>query len=105
MTDNVNVDQGEHSQQDAATLLLAAAEELGLDPGVVRLSTSGSGPGFNAPEDVVKKAGLKAEKVEEEEVSDKLEGPTPEHFAKQNSTDDEQDKPAAKKSAVKTPSK
>lgn len=40
---------------DNAVLLLAAAEELGLDQNVVRTSTDGAG-GFYAPPEVVKKA-------------------------------------------------
>lgn len=40
---------------ETATLLLAAAEDLELDPGVVRTGTGV----FLAPPDVVKKAGVK----------------------------------------------
>jgi hypothetical protein len=46
--------QIEGRSADKATLLLAAAEDLGLDAGVVR-TTSG---GYLVPEDVADKAGL-----------------------------------------------
>lgn len=82
MGDNVRVDQGDKSGQDAAILLLAAAEELDLPAGVVGLDTTGpSGAVFTAPEEVVKKAGLSVEKDEQAEVSDRLEGPTADFFA------------------------
>lgn len=41
---------------DNATYLLAAAEELGLDPGVVQVDHSAGG--FTAPAEVVDRAGL-----------------------------------------------
>lgn len=47
---------------DNAVLLLAAAEELGLDQSVVRTSTDGEG-GFYAPPEVVKKATASAKKA------------------------------------------
>ena len=82
MSDNVFVDQGDYNGQEAAILLLAAAEELDLPPGVVSVDTTGSsGSRFQAPADVVKKAGLKPEKDQAEEVPDQLDGPTPEFFA------------------------
>lgn len=82
MGDIVKVDQGEHSGQDAATLLLAAAEELDLPAGVVTVDTTGpNGMVFAAPEEVVKKAGLKAQKDADEDVPDRLAGPTPDFFA------------------------
>jgi hypothetical protein len=82
MSDNVFVDNGDNSGQDAATLLLAAAEELDLPAGVVVVDTTGpSGSRFSAPAEVVKKAGLKEAKEESEEVPDRLAGPTPDFFA------------------------
>lgn len=52
---------------DNAVLLLAAAEELGLDAAVVETTSEGT---FRVPQDVVDKAGLgkkaKAEKAEPE---------------------------------------
>lgn len=82
MSDNVFVDQGDKSGQDAAVLLLAAAEELDLPAGVVVVDTTGpNGAQFSAPEEVVKKAGLKVRADDEEEVPDRLEGPTPDFFA------------------------
>lgn len=44
---------------DNATLLLAAAEKMGLDPSVVR--TSPTDGGFYVPADVAKEAGFDAE--------------------------------------------
>lgn len=82
MSDNVFVDQGDKSGQDAAVLLLAAAEELDLPAGVVHVDTTGpNGAQFSAPEEVVKKAGLKVKKEEDEEVPERLEGPTSDFFA------------------------
>lgn len=46
-----------NNNKDNAVLLLAAAEELGLDSSVVRTSTSA----FVVPEDVAKKAGFNSE--------------------------------------------
>lgn len=81
MSDNVFVDQGDKSGQDAAVLLLAAAEELDLPAGVVTVDTTGpEGAQFKAPSEVVKKAGLKEAKSEDEDVPEKLEGPTPDFF-------------------------
>ena len=51
MSDEVEVPFGD-KPSDQATLLLAAAEDLGLDPGVVR-TTEG---GFSVPQDVHDKA-------------------------------------------------
>jgi hypothetical protein len=82
MSDNVLVDQGDKSGQDTAVLLLAAAEELDLPAGVVQVDTTGpNGAQFRAPEDVVKKAGLKAKADEAEDVPERLEGPTADFFA------------------------
>lgn len=82
MSENVIVEQGEHNGQETAILLLAAAEELDLPAGVVRVDTIGSdGARFSAPEEVVKKAGLKVAVDEDEEVSDRLTGPTADFFA------------------------
>jgi len=41
---------------DTATLLLAAAEDLELEPGVVKTTSTGT---FIVPSDVAKKAGVK----------------------------------------------
>src|SRR6478736_2636999 len=49
---------------DNATLLLAAAEELDLDPSVVATTSHGH---FLVPEDVAKKAGLDYETTEDRE--------------------------------------
>lgn len=82
MGDNVRVDQGDTGQQDAAVLLLAAAEELGLPAGVVTVDTLGpDGPSFSAPQEVVEKAGFKAEESPSEDVPDRLQGPTADFFA------------------------
>jgi hypothetical protein len=82
MSDNVIVDNGDKSGQDTAVLLLAAAEELDLPAGVVHVDTTGpSGARFKAPQEVVDKAGLKAAKDEDEEVPERLEGPTSDFFA------------------------
>lgn len=82
MGDNVRVDQGDKSGQDAAVLLLAAAEELDLPASVVSVDTTGpNGATFVAPKEVVEKAGLSEEEKQDEEVSDRLEGPTPDFFA------------------------
>lgn len=82
MSDNVFVDQGDKSGQDAAVLLLAAAEELDLPAGVVQVDTTASGGAqFRAPKEVVDKAGLKAKKDEAEDVPERLEGPTADFFA------------------------
>jgi hypothetical protein len=81
MSENVRVAASdEYTQGEVATLLLAAVEELGLPAGVVTVDTTGSGPNLSAPAEVVKKAGLKAEDDEAEEVSDELDGPTAEFF-------------------------
>lgn len=81
MSDNVIVDNGDKSGQDTAVLLLAAAEELDLPAGVVQVDTTGSnGARFKAPQEVIDKAGLKARKEEEEDVPEKLEGPTADFF-------------------------
>ena len=64
---------------DNAVLLLAAAEELKQDASVVRTSDSA----FIVPEDIAKKAGLKGEKVEDEDSAS------------------EEPKPAAKKASAK----
>lgn len=50
--DEVSVEFGD-VPSETATLLLAAAEELGLDASVVRVSSDG---GFLVPEEVAKKA-------------------------------------------------
>lgn len=82
MSDNVFVDNGDKSGQDAAVLLLAAAEELDLPAGVVHVDTTGpNGAQFSAPEEVINKAGLKVRKDEDEEVPERLEGPTADFFA------------------------
>jgi hypothetical protein len=73
MSDNIRV-HGLHS--DNAILLLAAAEELGLDASVVRTSTTG---GFDVPKEVAEKAGFdengvpstKAAKAAAQEVEDR----------------------------------
>ena len=59
-SDNGNVDTDDtvvvsEVSSDNAVLLLAAAEELGLDPSVVTVS---GGEGFSAPRAVAEKAGL-----------------------------------------------
>jgi len=115
MGDNVRVDQGDKSGQDAAVLLLAAAEELDLPAGVVSIDTTGpNGAVFVAPKEVVEKAGLSVEEKDEEEVSDRLEGPTADFFAEGRSesevatdetpgatTDPKVSTPAKKTSAAK----
>jgi hypothetical protein len=58
MSKEVEIEYGD-SAQDTAVLLLAAAEELGEEPAVVR---TGSGI-FYAPEEVAKKAGVKHQNV------------------------------------------
>jgi hypothetical protein len=73
--------------RDTATLLLAAVEDLGLDPSVVRTTSKG----YYAPEEVAKKAGLDV--VESENaVADEDAAP-----AKKTTTK----KAAAKKTAAK----
>ena len=58
MSENVEVPQGDNAG-DTATLLLAAAQELDLDPSVVTVTSSGSeGLSYSAPPEVVDKAGL-----------------------------------------------
>jgi hypothetical protein len=52
MSDEIEV-KGQSTEN--AVLLLAAAEELGLDPGVVRTDSNGS---FHVPKDVADKAGF-----------------------------------------------
>ena len=65
MTDTVFVAFGDN-RSDTATLLLAAAEELGYEPGVVTVDHfSGSG-GFRALEDVAEAAGLDPTDADEE---------------------------------------
>jgi hypothetical protein len=64
-------------QQETAMLLLAAAEDLGLDASVVSVNSDG---GFNAPEEVAKKA--KAETASDD-------------------ADDAEEKKPAKKAAAK----
>lgn len=85
MTDNVSVSFGD-SAEETAVLLLAATEELEQNPGVVTVDQERSGH-FVAPADVVKKAGLKPAKFEEEEVPDRLSGPTPDFFADNEGVD------------------
>lgn len=103
---NVYVDQGDKSGQDAAVLLLAAAEELELPASVVTVDSTGSeGARFSAPAEVVKKAGLKEAKQPKEEVSDRLQGPTPDFFAGDNEASKadsvSENKAPAKKTAAK----
>ena len=87
MSKDVKVAYGD-SAKDTATLLLAAAEELDLDPGVVRTSPFDSA--FLAPEEVAKKAGVDI--VEDEDTSA---NETP------SSAEDEGEKKPAKKAAAK----
>lgn len=82
MTDEVKVPYGEDAQE-TATLLLAAAEELGLDAYVVRTSSDGV---FYVPDEVASKAKVE---VEDDESDAEAEEKKP---AK---------KTAAKKSAAK----
>lgn len=96
MSDNVKVEYGD-SATDTAVLLLAAVEEMDLDPSVVKVDQERYGF-FEAPADVVKKAGLKAHKEPEEEVSDRLAGPTPDLFAEREAA---QEKPEPKKAVAK----
>lgn len=84
MTD-VNI---EGHDSDTAVLLLAAAEELDLDPGVVRTTTSG----FLVPEEVANKAGLG-----EEEPKAAKKAPAKKSAAKKTTAK----KTAAKKTAPK----
>lgn len=80
MTNYVKVDQGDHSLEEAAVLLLDAVEKSDdHNAGVVGYDSYYGG--FTAPEEIVKAAGLKAYSEEEEEVPDRLEGPTPDFFA------------------------
>lgn len=82
MSDNVFVDEGDKSGGDVAVLLLAAAESLNLPAGVVLLDSTGpNGLRFKAPKEVVEEAGLDEAKDPDEDVSDRLEGPTPDFFA------------------------
>lgn len=81
MTDEVRVPYGDDAQE-TATLLLAAAKELGLDSYVVRTSSEAM---FYVPAEVAKQA-----KVEAEDESD---------------ADAEEKKPAKKTAAKKTAAK
>lgn len=56
MSDEVEVEYGDNPG-DQATLLLAAASELGLDPSVVKVTSHGSSGGsFTVPAEVNEKA-------------------------------------------------
>lgn len=68
MSEHVEVPFGDKSGE-TATLLLAAAEDLGLDPGVVRTTSEYS---FVVPEEVAAKAGLDTVSEDEEKSLDDL---------------------------------
>lgn len=86
------------ASRDNAVLLLAAAEELELDAGVVRTTSDNV---FIVPESVAKKAGVK----ESEQGKDFAEAVAEARAAVEASRAEEQadgeDKPAAKKAAAK----
>lgn len=65
MSKEVFVPAGE-KPQETATLLLAAAQEQGLDASVVRTSTlSANGSGFSVPAEVVARLNYKGDDAEE----------------------------------------
>lgn len=95
MSEHVQVSYGD-SAEDTAVLLLAAAEALDLDPSVVTVSPADGA--FVAPEEVVKKAGLKEAK--ERKTDQPVDaGDNPEQIAKlaesepQTSPSDPDDQP------------
>lgn len=110
MTDRINV-HGVTS--DNATLLLAAAEELGMDASVVRTTTTGY---FTVPAEVAAKAGFdengmpksraakqaEQDAREAQEEQERAEREAIEALQGQNSGDsDAPAKPAAKRAAAK----
>jgi hypothetical protein len=70
MSDEVEVEYGENAGE-TATLLLAAAEELGLEPYVVRTSTNGDTGVFVVPAEVRDKVFTKAGNVKKSAASAK----------------------------------
>lgn len=102
MSKNVKVPYGKGAEN--ATLLLAAAEEMDMDPSVVRTTSYG----FEVPEEVAKKAGVDIDTSDDDfakevaEAEKEVEEPAEQQgFADQSPTES---KPA-KKAAKKTPAK
>jgi hypothetical protein len=81
---NVEVHFGDNAQ-DTATLLLAAAEDLKLEPTVVEVRGTST---FSVPEEVAEKAGLKVTSADEDE-QEKSKAPAKKAAAKKSAKNEE----------------